>query len=447
MSRTIEIAGRVLDHIGERAEAEVVVAGGESALTRFANSFIHQNVADEGYQVSLRVAVDSRVNAATTTSLEHLEDFVDDTIGIATLQRVDESWPGVAEPTDVVDPHHYDEATANATPAERAQRVADFVAAAPDLAAAGYCQTVGHDVAFVNTAGHRAFGRYTRATLDGIQQAAGSAGSGAAAGSGHATSQRLGDLDGAAMGRLAAERARRGIDAFDLKPGEYEVVLAPECVATIAMFLAYYGFNGKRHAEGQSFVEMGTKQFDAAVHLSEDATDPRALGVGFDAEGTARRRIELIDGGVTRAVAHDRRTASKAGASPTGHGDPGSEVWGPFPSHVFLEEGTTSVDEMIAAVDRGLYVATFNYCRVLDPKQLDVTGLTRNGTFMIENGKITGAVTNLRFTQSFVAALGQGRVQGIGSDARFADSEFGPGMMHVPSLLLEKWNFTGGAGG
>ena len=112
-----------------------------------------------------------------------------------------------------------------------------------------------------------------------------------------------------------------------------------------------------------------------------------------------------------------------------------------------MEEGSTAVDDMIAGVDRGLYVATFNYCRVLDPKALTVTGLTRNGTFIIENGKITGGVTNLRFTQSFVEALAQGRVSAIGNDARFADSEFGPGMMHVPSLQLDAWNFTGGAAG
>ncbi|MDJ0923668.1 MAG: metallopeptidase TldD-related protein [Acidimicrobiia bacterium] len=448
MSRTIEIAGRILDYVGDRAEAEIVVSGGESALTRFANSFIHQNVADEGYQVSLRVAVDGRVNSATTTSLGNLDEFVDDTIGIAALQRVDESWPGLTEPTDVVDPHHFDEATATATPAERAQRVADFVAAAPEMSAAGYCETLGHDVAFVNTEGHRAFGRFTRATIDGIHRTSGgTAGTVGAAGSGHATSKAFGDLDGATVGALAAERARRGGDAFDLKPGEYEVVLAPECVATIAMFLAYYGFNGKSHAEGQSFAELGQKQFDASIDIYDDATDFRALGVGFDAEGTPRRRLELVEAGVTKGLAHDRRTARKAGVAPTGHGEPGSEVWGPLPTHVFLEAGNTSVEDMVASVDRGLYVATFNYCRVLDPKVLTVTGLTRNGTFMIENGKITGAVTNLRFTQSFVVALSQGSVRAIGNDARFADSEFGPGMMHVPSLQLDRWNFTGGAAG
>jgi predicted Zn-dependent protease len=441
MSRTIEIAGQILDNVGNRAEAEVVVIGGNSALTRFANSFIHQNVAEDGYDVSLRVSVDGRVNAATTTSLEHLDDFVDDTIAIATLQRVDEGWPGLTEPTDVVDPHHFDEATQAATPDSRAEQVGGFVAAAPEMRAAGFCETLGHDVAFVNTAGHRAFGRYTRATVDGIHQTDG------AAGSGHATSQRLGDLSGASVGTIAADRARRGIDAFDVKPGEYEVVLAPEAVGTIAVFLAYYGFNGKHHAEGQSFVELGNKQFDAAIELYDDATDPRALGVGFDAEGTPRQRTELVTAGVAKGIAHDRRTARRAGVAPTGHGDPESELWGPMPTHVFLESGTTSVDEMITSIDRGLYVATFNYCRVLDPKALSVTGLTRNGTFMIENGKITGAVTNMRFTQSFVGALEQGRVRAIGNDARFADSEFGPGMMYVPSLHLEGWNFTGGAGG
>lgn len=441
MSRTIEIASKVLDHVGDRAEAEVVVTGGEAALTRFANSFIHQNVATEGYGVSLRVAVDGKVNSATTTRLENLDRFVDNTIGIAELQRVDESWPGLTPPLDVVDPKHFDAATAEASPAERAGKVADFVAAGPGMRAAGFCETVGHEVAFVNTAGHRAFGRYTTATLDGIHQTDSSAGSG------HSASQRIGDLDGSVVGGTAADRATRGMDALDVKPGEYEVVLAPECVGTIAVFLAYYGLNGKQHAEGQSFAELGHKQFDASINMYDDATDPRAFGVGFDAEGTPRRRMELISGGVTKGIAHDRRTAAKAGVAPTGHGDPGSELYGALPTHVFLEGGETSVDEMIGSIERGLYVSTFNYCRVLDPKTLAVTGLTRNGTFVIEDGKITGAVTNMRFTQSFVEALGQGRVHAIGNDARFADSEFGPGMMYVPSLHLEGWNFTGGAAG
>jgi predicted Zn-dependent protease len=126
---------------------------------------------------------------------------------------------------------------------------------------------------------------------------------------------------------------------------------------------------------------------------------------------------------------------------------PANWLFGPLPINLRTIEGTDTVEEMIAGIDRGLYVATFNYCRVLDPKTQVVTGLTRNGTFMIENGAITGAVTNLRFTQSFVEALGVDRVLGIGDDARFADSEFGPGLVWAPSVRLAGWNFTGGAAG
>jgi predicted Zn-dependent protease len=148
---------------------------------------------------------------------------------------------------------------------------------------------------------------------------------------------------------------------------------------------------------------------------------------------------------VSKALAHNRRTAGRADVASTGHSIPLPLLVGPIPANLFVEGGNESVESLIGSVERGLYVATFNYCRVLEPKTLVVTGLTRNGTFMIENGRITGAVTNLRFTQSFVDALQS--VEGIGNDARFADSEFGPGFVHTPSFRLASWNFTGGASG
>ena len=122
-------------------------------------------------------------------------------------------------------------------------------------------------------------------------------------------------------------------------------------------------------------------------------------------------------------------------------------MFGPVPFNLFIDRGDKTQEELIGEVERGIYVSTFNYCRILDPKSMVVTGLTRNGTFMIENGEITGAVSNLRFTQSFVEALASGKVKGKGSDARFADSEFGAGFVYAPSLRLESWNFTGGAEG
>jgi predicted Zn-dependent protease len=196
-----------------------------------------------------------------------------------------------------------------------------------------------------------------------------------------------------------------------------------------------------------SFTELGTRQFDAAINIWDDATDPRSLYVPFDIEGTPKRRTDLVNGGVTESLLHSRRTAAKIGAQSTGNAISGGDVFGPFGMNMFIGGGNASVEKLISAVERGIYVATFNYCRVLDPKSLVVTGLTRNGKFMIENGRITDAVTNLRFTQSFVDALAPGTVRAVGNDSRFADSEFGPLMVHAPSMHLASWHFTGGADG
>lgn len=439
----MQLAEQVLDLVGDRAEAEVLVSSGNLSLTRFANSFIHQNVAEEGDAVSLRVAVNGRVASAKTTVIDRdsLAAFVDGALETAALQPVDEEWPGVAPAAAVNDVGHVDEATFDASPADRAEVVKGFVDAGDGLLAAGYCQTEGHSVSFFNSAGHAARGRSSSAILDGIHQ------TGTSAGTGHAASVALGDLDGAAVGLLAARRANDSATPFDAKPGEYEIVLAPDAVGTLAVFLAFYGFNGKMVTEGQSFAEVGEQQFDERFQMWDDVTDPRAMGVAFDTEGTPKGRLDLVTDGVTSGIAHNRKTARKSGVASTGHNITGSEGWGPVATNVFVGGGNESVAELIAGVDRGIYVSTFNYCRILDPKTMVVTGLTRNGTFMIENGRITDAVTNMRFTQSFVDALGAGKVLGLGNDERFADSEFAPGIMHAPSLRLASWNFTGGAEG
>ena len=350
--------------------------------------------------------------------------------------------PGLTPPTSVPDTSGYDERTAAATPADRAERVKEFVDSGPGLDAAGFCETVGHRVVFANSAGHRAAGRYTRATLDGIHQ------TGSSAGSGHATAP---PASGRSMPAPSVSSQRGGLATprrhSTRSPASIRWSWRPSVLATIAVFFAYYGFNAKNHAEGQSFVTLGEQQFDPVVSLVDDVDDPRAFGVGFDVEGTPRRRVELVAEGVSRSLAHDRRTAAAAGTESTGHAVPGSEVFGPFPSSVFVGEGDADVDELIGGVDRGLYVSTFNYCRILDPKTMVVTGLTRNGTFMIENGAITGPVSNLRFTQSFLEALGPGNVRGVGGDGRWADSEFGSGLVHAPSMALAAWHFTGGIDG
>jgi predicted Zn-dependent protease len=443
-----DLCQQVLDLVGGRAEAQVTAHQSRPALTRFANSFIHQNVGEFRTSVALKLALpDGRVAAASTTRVDRdgLEALVDGTLAAAALRPVDPDWPGLAPPAPVPAVDHHDAATEAAAPDERARRVRAFVDAGSGLRAAGYCSTDGGTTAFANSAGQRAGGRSSQATIDGIHQTDDSAGSG------HATAVRLADLDAAGVGAAAADRAQRSRAAADIEPGEYEVVLEPECVATILIFLAFYGFNAKQVIEGQSGIRLGEAQFDPAVSIWDDATAPDALGVAFDVDGTPKRRLDLVRAGTSSALVHDRRTARKLGTESTGHAVAESDAYGPIPSNLFFGPADASFGagtaDLIASTSRGLLVTTFNYCRILDPKTQVVTGLTRNGTFLIEDGKVRGGVKNLRFTQSFLEALGPGNVLGISREARFADSEFGPGLVHCPALRLASWRFTGGARG
>lgn len=439
MSRVLlDTCERVLALVGDRAEAEVSVSSGRSALTRFANNHIHQNVADAGQSVRLKVVVDGRAATASTSRVSSgLKDLVERALAAARLRPSDPLWPGLATAAPALRSASYDEATHTADPDVRATIVEQFVRAgeAAHLTAAGFCSTSGYESAFANSAGQRLHGRVSRAVVEGIHRSA------VADGGSQQISSRVGDLDGGAAGQRAADKARRGVDPVDIDPGLWEVVLEPGCVTDVLDFVTGHGFNAKHHAEGQSFARLGELQFDPKVTIFDDATDPRQIGLPFDGEGTPKRRLDLVREGVTTALAHDRRTAASAGTVSTGHGGPGSDMYGPSPAHVFLEPGAESPEELIGSVERGLLVTDLWYTRILDPKTTVVTGLTRNGTFLIENGRVTRPVRNVRFTQSYSDALAPGNVLGVGNDARLAgESEF-----HCPSLRLRSWNVTGGA--
>ncbi len=440
----LEVCERVLRLVGTDAEAEITVTSGTESLTRFATSFIHQNVTDASRLVHLRVALDGRVAEATAnqTDDEALSRLVRSTLDAARLQPVDPGWPGLASPAEAPPIDQWDDATVAAAPAERAGRVAAFVGAADGLETAGYCSTTGTQVAFANSAGQRAAGRSTSAELDGIAR------TGTSDGAARAASVRLADLDGAVAGAEATRLARDAADATDLEPGTYEVVLSPSCVVNVLSFLAIYGFNGRAVDEGRSFARIGEAQFDTAINLADDAAHPEAVGIGFDAEGTPKRRLELVRDGVTSGLVHDRRTAKALGAESTGNAIAGAGPFGALPANLVLEPGSVEPDALVGAVGRGLLVTDFWYTRILDPRTMVVTGLTRNGVWLVEDGRIVRPVTNLRFTQSYLEALAPGAVRGVGSDATLVGGGiFGLGAYVVPSLHLAAWNFTGGAKG
>lgn len=448
------LADRVVDMVGGRGEAAVTVARVREGLTRFANSSIHQNVGDERLSVTLDVVAAGRPASVTTSSADDdsLLRLVDSALESAAVQPIDEAWPGLAPPAAMLAGRdaHVDRPTADAGPGSRADIVAAFVAAGDGLESAGYCETSFTAAAFSNSAGQRVESASTSAAIDGIQRAPTSDARGHSDGCGSVLSGRIADLDGAGAGRAAAETARSGTRTAQLAPGRYEVVLEPRCVAYMLDFLTVFGFNAKAVEEGQSFVSYGERQFDENLWLWDDAADPRHVGLGFDAEGTPKRRSYLVERGHVTGLTHDRRTAARAGepASSTGHALPGGAASGPIATNVFLEGATTvPVSDLIAGVERGLLVKDFWYTRVLDPKTLVVTGLTRNGVFLVEHGEVGPAVGNLRFTQSPAAAFGPGQVLGVGDDAVLAPGGLHLSWHHTPSLRLAGWQFTGNAEG
>jgi predicted Zn-dependent protease len=443
--RLVSTCERVLALVGTEAEAEVTLTEDREALTRFATSFIHQNVADAARELHLRVALDGHVAEATANQIDDdaLRRLVRSTMDAARLQPPDPGWPGLAPPADAAKVDHWDDATAAAEPSERADRVGAFVAAADGLETAGFCSTEGVEVAFANSAGQRLTGRTTTALLDGIARTPTSDGSSRGA------SARLADLDGAAAGVEATRRAKDAADAADLAPGSYEVVLSPSCVVDVLEFLALYGFNGRAVEEGRSFARIGEAQFDPAVTLADDVTHAGAVGVGFDAEGTPKRRVELVRSGTSTGLINDRRTAKALGVESTGNAVAGAGPFGALPANLMLDAGDRDPSALVEAVERGLLVTDFWYTRILDPRTMVVTGLTRNGVWLIEDGRIVRPAANLRFTQSYLEALGPGQVRGVGSDLTLVgDAAFGiAGGYLAPSLHLASWNFTGGAKG
>ncbi|MER7890477.1 metallopeptidase TldD-related protein [Micromonospora sp. NPDC094482] len=466
----LDLAGQVVELVRRlgrpTAQAEAVATRADLALTRFANSFIHQNVADSTVGVRLRVHLDGRTAAGSgsVVSPQGLQALVERTLAAARLCPPDPAWPGLTPPSPVSAGVAADEATVHAEPDERAARVRAFVDAVGGLEAAGYCRTSYRSGAFANSAGHSAQGRTAEAAMDGIARTGGSDGVA------RRCADRLADLDGTALGARAAAKARAAVDPVELPPGRYEVVLEPAAVADLLQNLAWFGFNGKRHAERQSFAEPGATQFDPSVTLVDDPL--HGSNLPYDLEGTARRELRLVDAGVTRAVAHDRRSGVEAGVASTGHGMLGATTFGPIPRNLRLlapsvadagpsagplgraaeseVAGAVADDDtaaLVAGVRRGLLVSDFWYTRVLDPKSLVITGLTRNGVWLIEDGVVTRAVRDLRFTESYPRALGPGAVLGLGRHAIRQPDRIDGNWWEAPPVRLAAWNFTGGASG
>lgn len=385
-------------------DVEAIIGNGAEELTRFANNTIHQNVAMESTFVSVRVALEGRTARATTnrTDDDSLRRVVEDVVALTKALPPDDELLPMAGPGRITPVSRYDEATAETTPAERAQAVCEAIQAADSAGqiAAGIFSTEHSLQAFYNSAGVRAMHRETMAHFS-ITTMLGDS-SGWVKGS----NTRRGGLDPLAMALRSVEKARLSRDPLELPPGDYTVVLEP--AATLDLVGQMFGdFGGTALADQRSFLteRMDTQVFGENIYIYDDVYHPQQSGAPFDGEGVPRQKLTLVEAGVPKQVAYCRACAKRAGVEPTGHGFPLPNEVGEAPMNIVIAGGDTSLEQMIAGTERGILVTRFWYIREVDPYEKIMTGMTRDGTFLIENGKLIRGVRNFRFNQSLIDML------------------------------------------
>jgi predicted Zn-dependent protease len=421
-------------------EAEALVTAEDSALTRFANSEIHQNVAERNVSINLRVVVGKRVGVASSgrTDEEGLRRLAESATAIARVVEELDDWGGLPGATDVRDvPAAFSRTTAEASPEFRAEAVRAVIGAADDagVTAYGSFATSLESMAVANSNGASAAGTRTTSQLITV-----SMGPGGGTGYAEAAAVDASTIDAGAIGREAAGKARATADAVSVEPGDYPVVLEEYAVVDLLDMLGYLGFSALAVQEERSFAEPGKRIGSEIVTIVDDGYDPAGLPLWFDYEGVAKQRVDLVENGVCRDIVFDAQTAARAGVASTGHGLPAPNPWGPFPLNMIMEAGSSSREELIGGLDRGLLVTRFHYTNPVHPKLAIVTGMTRDGTFLVENGTIVGPVKNLRYTQSYLAALA-----GTVAVARERKTLRGfLGGVVVPAVRIDGWTFTGG---
>ncbi len=423
-------------------DAEAIFTSRDAALTRFANSRIHQNVAEHDATLRMRVMQDGRTGVATTNRLdaEGLREVVARATAICLRATHNPDASPLADPVSAIYPDGlgYVEATANADPTMRAAGVRAVIAAgdAVGLEVSGAFSTDTSTLAVANSHGlwnsHAATqAKLLTVMLDGR----------GASGYAQATAADVRAIDASAVGEEAADKAARGVDAIDLEPGEYPVILEEYAVATILEYLSWMGFSGLAVEEGRSFMEIGERIMGQNVTIWDDGLDPRGMPTAIDFEGVPKQRVDLITDGVARAVVYDTATARRAGTTSTGHGLPAPNVWGPIAWNLFMAPGSRSKESMLAGIERGVWVTRFHYVNIVHAKRGILTGMTKDGTFLIEDGRVVRPIRNLRFTQAIPEAFS--RIEGIGSETRLVAAEYSGIFARVPALQIGRFAFTG----
>jgi PmbA protein len=410
-------------------------------LTRFADSAIHQSTWREDTALRVRVVTEGRVGVVATNdfSKDGAAEAAKSALELAQTAAPDPQFPGLAPPAESAErADAFDERTAGTSPEERAEVVEQLIARCTDgFHAAGAYETGANEAAVVNTEGQFCYALASQATLNTVIS-----GGDGGAGFADVVASQASDIDPAAAGDRAFAKAMGSQSPRDLDAGRYEVILEPAAVTTLVAFLSYLGFGGRSILEGKSCFsgKIGEKLMSEKISMYDDALSPLTLGFPFDFEGTPKQRVDLVQEGVVLGGVHDRRSGKQTGAESTGHALPPPNPEGPFPLNMFMATGDASLDDMVRSTTRGLFVSRFHYSNIVHPTEAVITGMTRDGTWLVEEGEIKYPVKNFRFTQSIIEALRD--VELVGHEDELA-SEFFFAASRVPALKISSFNFTG----
>jgi PmbA protein len=420
-------------------QTEVLLLSEDTALTRFANSRIHQNVAESNSQVRVRAVSGKRCGVASINDLSDaaLRQVAQSALGIARLQPENPDFQSLPGPKPLPDVDAFVQATADCTPQHRARQVATICELSTEqrLVASGAFTTSSSETAIGNSLGVFAYAPTTLSDLTAVIMSDDSSGYA------NSTSQDVREIDAEQVGREAVDKALRSRNPQPLDPGEYTVILEEYAVATLLTYLSYLGFGALAVQEGRSFMagKFGQRITGQNVSIWDDGLDPTGLPIPFDFEGMPKQRVDLITDGVAKGVVYDSYTANKEDKESSGHALPAPNTYGPLPGNLFMKAGADSKQSMLSSMERGLWVTRFHYVNPVHPLKAILTGMTRDGTFWVEKGEIKGATKNLRFTQNVLEALST--VTMISEEAKLSRGFWGG--VRVPALCIGRFAFTG----
>ena len=423
------------------SEIEAIVAGSDEALTRFANNSIHQNVAERTTHLSVRPVIDGRTARASTNRLSRdaIREVVAEAIAITKLTEPDPDLPPLASPAEYQGVERWFESTARATPEERARAVAEAIRAveAAGQTAAGIYSTGESIFSLLNSRGVLARHTETMARFSITAMAADSSGWA------KASACDLATLNPLQLALTAARKAAESTAPRELPPGRYTVILEPAAVLDLTGQM-FPDFSATAIRDGRSFLKdrIGERIFGENITIHDDAGHPLQSGPPFDGEGVPRKPLTLVERGVVREIAYSRQTAALAGCPlgpvPTGHGFPLPNEFGEAPTNIVIAGGESSLERMVASTERGILVTRLWYIREVDPYEKIFTGMTRDGTFLIEAGRVTAGVRNFRFNQGLIEMLSN--VEALSAPVRASGEETYD--MVAPAMKVREFNFT-----